>query len=766
MMCTIFAFILFFAEIIMSLMCKFEYKGSFYFYLDAVATASLVPEIPFLWDTIMGMFAMNSEEDSGGAGNVGKAGRASRVGTKAGRIVRIVRLVRMVRIVKLYKLKQGGNDLANLEQQIAAEPSKIGKKLTEMTTRRVICMVLAMLIILPFFDGGLDDQYNNYQVEGLEHLAHYPQNYNATGDVSEEMFKFLVQGYAKDAGKLLLLKICHEGCATTWSQQTTDKWVKEIVFDQTGNLDTSINPNNGWSAKHMRTMEEIIRDRRPNESPQIEMEACFVGASSEATAGCKHIAVFDILESKQSDALLSIAKTFFVMAVLVAASISFSQDSQTLVIAPIERMMSMINNLANNPLGNSSQSNVPKLDDELEAQEYETAFLETTLQKVATLLQVGFGSAGGNIIAKNMQGAGELDPMIKGKKIISIYGFCDIRQFTDTTECLQEEVMVYVNKLGDIVHGCAHSFFGMANKNVGDAFLLSWKICDGKLPGFTRFEDSPDERARITANELFKCPANASSGYEAQMIQPTEMADFALHAFLKTLVDLENNNTNGSLTEYASHERVVKRFGTNFRIKMGFGMHVGWAIEGAIGSSYKIDATYLSPHVEMCDRLEAGSKIFGTPMNLSHWFVALLSPEARAFLRLMDCIKVAGCPVPMGVYTFDVSSPFPGFGKHRIDKQGYQEMVNFRDDPQYKQLQEDMNPNFVPMFTEGVQLYLRGMWPAAKQKLTEALNLKNRNQELFHANDGPTKRLLGIINTVNNGNAPDDWPGYYEMDGY
>ena len=34
--------------------------------------------------------------------------------------------------------------------------------------------------------------------------------------------------------------------------------------------------------------------------------------------------------------------------------------------------------------------------------------------------------------------------MIPGKKITAIYGFCDIRQFTDTTECLQEDVMVYV----------------------------------------------------------------------------------------------------------------------------------------------------------------------------------------------------------------------------------------------------------------------------------------------------------------------------------
>ena len=41
---------------------------------------------------------------------------------------------------------------------------------------------------------------------------------------------------------------------------------------------------------------------------------------------------------------------------------------------------------------------------------------------------------------------------------------------------------------------------------------------------------------------------------------------------------------------------------------MGFGLHVGWAIEGAIGSNHKIDASYLSPNVNMASRLEAATK--------------------------------------------------------------------------------------------------------------------------------------------------------------
>ena len=35
------------------------------------------------------------------------------------------------------------------------------------------------------------------------------------------------------------------------------------------------------------------------------------------------------------------------------------------------------------------------------------------------------------------------------------------------------------------------------------------------------------------------------------------------------------------------------RFFLEVQVTLGFGLHCGWAIEGAIGSEYKIDASYL-----------------------------------------------------------------------------------------------------------------------------------------------------------------------------
>ena len=52
-------------------------------------------------------------------------------------------------------------------------------------------------------------------------------------------------------------------------------------------------------------------------------------------------------------------------------------------------------------------------------------------------MAVGFGDAGAEIIADNMRSGGDLNPMVPGQKVMAIFGFCDVRQFTDATEILQ-----------------------------------------------------------------------------------------------------------------------------------------------------------------------------------------------------------------------------------------------------------------------------------------------------------------------------------------
>ena len=93
----------------------------------------------------------------------------------------------------------------------------------------------------------------------------------------------------------------------------------------------------------------------------------------------------------------------------------------------------------------------------------------------------GFGSAGVQIIRNNLQkgnnkDSGTLILNSKGTMASCIFVFCDIRGFTDATECLQEEVFLFTNRVAAVVHSICSAYGGDANKNIGDAFLFCWKF--------------------------------------------------------------------------------------------------------------------------------------------------------------------------------------------------------------------------------------------------------------------------------------------------
>ena len=84
-------------------------------------------------------------------------------------------------------------------------------------------------------------------------------------------------------------------------------------------------------------------------------------------------------------------------------------------------------------------------------------------------------------------------------------------------------------------------------------------------------------------------------------------------SFLKIIGQTKRSR---KMRKYANHAELNKRM-PNYEVKMGFGLHLGWAIEGALGSFYKIDASYLSPNVNMSAKLEEETKTYDTPLLLT-----------------------------------------------------------------------------------------------------------------------------------------------------
>lgn len=169
---------------------------SFYFWLDLAATGSMVPDVMPLFVT------ENTKQES--SSDALKAGKASRAGTRAGRIIRLVRIVRMVRLVKAVRGKDAGEKKVQEQED---KPSAVGTKLSEVTIRKLIIIVLCCILILPILDGSLDGAQNLHHIYGLAELHRLPQDRNISGGMTPAVFAERIRQYGRDVGKVIHVSV-------------------------------------------------------------------------------------------------------------------------------------------------------------------------------------------------------------------------------------------------------------------------------------------------------------------------------------------------------------------------------------------------------------------------------------------------------------------------------------------------------------------------------------------------------------------------------
>ena len=73
---------------------------------------------------------------------------------------------------------------------------------------------------------------------------------------------------------------------------------------------------------------------------------------------------------------------------------------------------------------------------------------------------------------------------------------------------------------------------------------------------------------------------------------------------------------------------------------------MGYGIEGAVGSSYKIDAR---------QRLESATRQFGVSILLSGLVYKCLTENMKRICSFVDHVKVKGSELPLDLYTVDVN---------------------------------------------------------------------------------------------------------------
>jgi class 3 adenylate cyclase len=248
----------------------------------------------------------------------------------------------------------------------------------------------------------------------------------------------------------------------------------------------------------------------------------------------------------------------------------------------------------------------------------------STIQRIGNLLRVGFGSAGAEIIRDNLERGRNEDVLFLNKKggtVSCIFLFCDIRQFTDATESLQEEVFVFTNKIASVVHSICNSYGGSANKNIGDAFLVSWRLDEASI------KEEVDE-------DPFQNHTNFKSN--------NNQADKALLSVVKISIALHYDEHFTDGMSEAAKKRLIAKLSNRKGplVQMGFGLHAGTAVQGAIGSQRKLDATYISESVELAEFLESSTKRYGVPILMSDSFYNLLDPANRRRCRKVDQLLI------------------------------------------------------------------------------------------------------------------------------
>ena len=360
--------------------------------------------------------------------------------------------------------------------------------------------------------------------------------------------------------------------------------------------------------------------------------------------------IFDEKERVMWTAVLSIVQTCFTVLVILILSVVFDIDCSRIILIPISRIVSTMRQIQANPLcANTLIDN--ELKDEFEYRQAKEAWdtmplwkrlssrkpkilisdsfrelanrdcaqLQRTILKFGSLLVVGFGEAGAEIVGANIaetSGSGGLQTSRPGRIVEAVFGYVSIADFNTVTEVLQDGIVVLVNHVAEIVHGIVDEFNGITSKNLGSGFLLVWKT-----------DQETKER----------------------------MAELAVTAVCDIVAAIEKSPF---LATYRDHPHLKLRI-PGYRVRVGMALHAGHAVEGAVGSDFKLDATYLGQDVVKSVWLESlGSRMYQCGVVLSGSITSLLSSPMKARLcRRIDTVSVdASGKELVQLFTVDLDS--------------------------------------------------------------------------------------------------------------
>lgn len=240
------------------------------------------------------------------------------------------------------------------------------------------------------------------------------------------------------------------------------------------------------------------------------------------------------------------------------------------------------------------------------------------------------------------------------------------------------------------------------------------------------------------------------------------------------------------MIKYNNHEGLNKRM-PNYQVRLGLGMHLGYSIEGAIGSFYKIDPTYLSPNVKMAETLEGATKVFNVPLLISDTLFVCLSRRIKDYCRPVDWALFSGKTEPLKLYTIDVkpdnipledeseylASLYMNVREKKIKRVRERMKRNkirenafsgdcevsklFMVDKDIQLMTKPFSQQFREQYRKAYNLYIKGDWPEAKVQFEATKKLVKEAPDPLSDNHLKTMAEYNF-------KAPKDWQGWREID--
>lgn len=181
--------------------------------------------------------------------------------------------------------------------------------------------------------------------------------------------------------------------------------------------------------------------------------------------------------------------------------------------------------------------------------------------------------------------------------------FCDIRSFTNISECNKPETVVaFLNKYFTAMCTIIKKYGGTVDKFMGDAIMALFGAP-------VSYEDNC-RRAIAAAQEM------------REAVETIELDDLILPPGMK--------------------------------FNVGIGIHYGDVIVGSIGSADKTDYSVIGDNVNLASRLEGLTKTYGTMILVSQAVKDDIKTDEYVY-RHLDNVKVKGKEHPVPIYAVDKS---------------------------------------------------------------------------------------------------------------